>query len=316
MVNNEMQANLTMKHHLEESGFCHCDKCTLNHESPSQLFEARFKAIENDIDKNEDDEYSKVFSILESNIIRLFNERVAPSIDIEHKLLQRANLNIPMCESMRMENIYRCLPIAWEEFHFLDIKYLKMPGDKKFFNETADWTSRDDHWIHTRIYNRLLINTLRGAFLVKSNLICEKLSGFYKSPFQEPTNNHVRKFASKFSSQQWLRKGNIDWIENIDCSLAEWATSVFKDDLMELQSTRGWLNKSIMTYKSKLQLHDNDYWVRERGEQYTYITHLKRYAELHRLNASSKERMINRLQNELIRLVGDFAGLLESIIEK
>ena len=171
------------------------------------------------------------------------------------------------------------------------------------------------HLFDTRQYNEMRLKSIRGALLVSATELSQDIFGFSKNPFDAPTNIHVQGVKVNeipVTDETWLRS-NV-WLEQLDCSTADWASSLIDEQRTEFDIFRSWLEKAPERFYDGLHLGDRRYWVDRRGDSTQYEYHLKRYAELQKMVGSVTSRACDILFRKVSELYSDIGTLLETIL--
>mgnify|MGYP000328335275 CR=1 FL=1 len=265
------------------------------------------------------DQTVQVFDFDDSNLLSLENKTHMSVDDIGEEVLLSFGLISDMFLRSATVPIYRCNRFYWEHLHLWNFLEPKVPGVDAQYYEIEDANYLNEQTVrNTPIYNELLKTSIKGAAMLKILHLSEDLIGHYKSPFDTPMNQHVRKFRERFSSADWAQSKNLGWLSEIESNISTWIQSVQVENREEFSSLARWLQQGAEKFKNENKLGDDEYWLGEenRDDPIGYIDNLNQYANLQHMLTGFFERALNLVWDNLAQASRDLGSMASHIIDR
>ena len=329
---------------IGELKICRCNQCYLTDLLPEELFLDTYKKIEEGPDFNEASEFSPIFDLKKSILMKRHNTDVClTSEKVDEILCERLGINVDSWVPEAYQeytSVGRKIPINSQCLDFLRIYKIKVPArpqddeteyrklGENYYVETdidllSDGISETDHLERTEDYNRRLLRCMKTRFLCKSMVLTEETIGHVKSPFDSPVSSTLKNYYQGLTllEQGQMNTDHYEWVKSdkwLDSitNLGRWAretTVVAQGDISNLVK---WFEKSAHEFYTSLKLSNEDLWMREKNEPSIYIENLKKYCLMLKLSAKMNEKFLTDVMFHHQAAVHDLGVLIQKIIER
>lgn len=177
---------------------------------------------------------------------------------------------------------------------------------------------REDHEEETKLYNKKLIKSLKGVFLVETIRLSNSVIGVHKSCFDFRGLHNLKHELGhiKGMNKDNYLNSNPKWLDEVNDTLGGWAYSLHQVQKSELFEFQNYFKESLEKMAKNLRLEDSRFWSEEKEDQGTQIEYLKQilfcYRILAELNANASQKIYARLRD----MSADFASLIEQVVQK
>ena len=286
----------------------------------------------------------KIFDMRKCNLQKL--ELIRDAAIVDKFLLEREGLNLTPtlflndAPEYRPKPIYRKIPIDYGAYKSTPMygigvcaegqmtTYIEEPWERKDESSAIFDSIRrvdpyfqlvpENHEEETKVYNKNLMKSLYGVFLVETIRLSNSLIGVHKSCFDfRGLHNlkHELGHLRGMTKENYLNS-NPKWLDEVNDTLGGWAYSLHQLQKTELYDFQNFFKERLEQMAKNLRLEDSRFWIEEKEDQGTQVEYLKQilfcYRILAELNADASQKIYARLRD----MSADFGSLLQKVIQK
>ena len=279
--------------------------CFLRENSAIPVYESGFMPINDD---GQDEDPVPIFNLTQSSLNQIFEN---PQVTISYIMRKYYENNDIMLQGEINPSytikIFRKCPFQWERFSLLNLPAIRQTsGSQVSFVETNENSEENLRPEETARYNKILMrNIMMGVMMAHIKLQTHSL-GFYRPP------HHINPMPPNFP--MWFE--NFSWLEQMSLNPVTWTRLNNSSSLSIIRTVIGEIRSSAIRYYEGAKLDDHTYWINDRREPYTYVSHLKTFQCI--MNKCFKISY-NCLEHSLTALNAaqqDLVSVLETVIKR